>query len=129
MSLRKRSYLAEAKKIKWGFDLTDFGSAANWKKIVDRFKLKMRVKTKKYDIPGQEKPTVIKHFHWTVPGLMIITAANPLTGEHGAYFNRTPDKGYAGYIGIEGDKDKVMRLVKAIRKYSTDESPNRRDFI
>lgn len=128
-----RQFISEAKQIEWGFDLTDFGTAAKFKKIVDEFGLKYsRVlspwSSEKSDVPGREPHY---EFHWEAPGILIVTANNPITGEFNNPNQREPEKGYASYIGLTGDEEKVKKAVSMIKKLGVikDESPGNRDFI
>ncbi len=117
------------KKIEWGFDLTDFGSAAQWKQIVDEFGLKYARVEKKS--PVDEKYSYF-HYEWKGPGILIVTGNNPITGEYSNPALRQPEKGYASYMGLEGEEWRVKQAVKMIKKLSTyikDESKNDREYI
>jgi len=114
---------------KWGFDLTDFKKNGFQKTITE---LEISDKPKDFNITVEEKPTRAG-FEWNGDGIKIVTGNNPITGEYGAeLFKREPEKDYASYIGIEGDRAKVLKAVKLI-KLNTDfrkgESKNDRDFI
>jgi hypothetical protein len=70
-------------------------------------------------------------YYWHGDDVLIVTANNPLTG---GYYNgsRESEPGYASYIGIEGDNSKVLKVVRAIKKYAQDikdEDTERRSFI
>jgi len=125
MSLRQRGYLIEGKMLKWGFDKVDMGSAATWKKIVKAFRLKHSAVNPN---PARFGPDY-KRQHWKGSGLLIVTANNPITGhrdEGGA------GPGWAGYIGLEGDQQKVEKAVAMIKKLAVDiggESKHKRSYI
>jgi hypothetical protein len=104
-----------------GFDLTDFNSPEDWKRIIKELKIT--------PTPKWNKGT--GHFIWKGPGIMIVTANDPISGKYGQEGRRKDEKGYASYIGIEGDVELVKKAAELIRKYgsSKDESPGRRDFI
>lgn len=105
-------------KTDWGFDLTDI-PAEKWQELVDMFKLKLT------HVDG-------KAFDWVSPNLVIITSNNPITGDYYQKGRRDNEKGYAGYIGITGDKASVLKAKNFIKKNATeikDESKNQRDFI
>jgi hypothetical protein len=100
----------------YGFDLTHFDKPANFEKLL-----------KMVGAKGGERGE--DGFEWTGPGITIVTGNNPITGE---YFrgNRGNDPGYASYIGLTGDPDKVKKAAAYIKKFDPkDESPGRRSFI
>jgi hypothetical protein len=110
------------KGIKWGFDLTDFGSSKNFKKIVNKHKLVSR---------RQKIDTNYYNYIWEGHNLKMVTANNPITGAFSHPKYREPDVGYASYIGIQGKEKNVRDLVKDIKKNASikDESKLERDFI
>ena len=132
---------------KWGFDLTHFGSDVNFKKVLQKFKLKKYIRKKNvvhYDqgdiISGthawsKAEPYHAEHFDysWTNPKtkLKIVTSNNAITGAFSSPKQRKKEKGYASYVGIEGNKADVIKLKNMIKRMasSKDESPYRRDFI
>ena len=71
-------------------------------------------------------------FYFRNKDIIIITGNNPITGKY-RNANRSPEKNYASYIGIETktreDMDKVVKLMKQNLSYYKDESRGRRDFI
>lgn len=138
------------KKTEWGFDLTDFGSDKKFKKLLKQFELKKYIKEKKVvhynfgdEIGGKgttghiwsnKKPyhSVSYNYTWSNPNLKIITGNNAITGAYSSPKQRPKEKGYASYIGIVGDKERVLKLKEAIKKnarYIKDESEFRRDYI
>lgn len=117
-TMRARSYVLEGaseKQIK--LDLTTFNSAASFKKIVDKFKLKPSVETKAHPFL-KDQPTR-KIFWWKGPGLAIATTNNPITGEYTVASQRENEKGYAGYVTIEGDPDKVKAAMAMVKKLAS----------
>lgn len=126
--LEKLAKRPSSKKIEWGFDLTDFGSAATFKKIVDKFHLKFKKVEKKSPISDSK----YSEFHWKGIGILIVTGNNPITGEYSNPGLRENEKGYASYMGLEGEDWRVRDAVKMIKDLATftkDESPKRREFI
>jgi hypothetical protein len=125
-----------AEKLEWGFDLTGFGTADKFKALLNRHGLTKFKKNVKRVAPMTkgEKGYVYYSFQWSRPDgkLKIITGNNPITGEYSMPKARELERGYASYIGIEGDKDNVLALkddIKNITDDIKDESPNQRDFI
>jgi len=117
-------------KAQWGFDLTDFKSASDFNTMLKKHKLYGGKREYGKDIIGDKR--VSKGFVWKNKNLKLVTGNNPITGKYDNPKQRKPEKGYASYIGIEGNKRQVLNLVKDIKKRATgikDESPHRRDFI
>ena len=116
-----------------GFDLTSFGTAENFKKVLKENKLS--IKGKRKCIIGKDyvgKPTKRCQFEWKNKDVKLITSNNPITGQFNEPKRRSPEEGYASYIGIIGDDKQVPKLVKSIKKHARDikdESKGRRDFI
>ena len=69
-------------------------------------------------------------WEWSGGNILIVTGNDPISGKHYHHKDRH-EVGYAGYIGIEGGKDKVAKVAKLIREHGEydGESPGRRDFI
>lgn len=120
---REEAVVPEKKKsgkIKWGFDLTDI-SALNFVRVLQSVGMGT----------GEKGTLTDKGWVWKGSGIEIVTGNNPITGE---YMNggREDEIGYASYIGIEGDADKVTAVVREIKKrakYIKGESKNGREFI
>ena len=57
---------------------------------------------------------------WKAPGCVLVTAYNPLTGEYCRPHAHDMEKemGYASFMGVEGEKADVMRLVRLIKKHA-----------
>jgi hypothetical protein len=105
----------------YGFDLTDI-SSNDWKKLLKMFSIPTTPKLDKNTWVWQSK----KH------NVFIVTSNDPLTGKYAARGGRDNEPGYAGYIGIEGDKDLVNGIAKFIQKnadYIKGKSVGNRDFI
>ena len=113
-------------KIEWGFDLTDFKSVETFNRLLNRFNLKGGKKVK-----SSGNDSEIYEFQWKNPSLLLVTTNNPITGEHSLYPNREIEKGYASYIGIEGEEKQVKELADYIRKNASikNESKYSRDYI
>jgi len=113
-------------KREYGFDLTDFGSVENFKSLLKRHNLKRYKKVKAN--PGEYSYNT---FTWSAPGLKLITGNNPITGEYSSK-NRGNEKGYASYMGIIGEEEKVRALAEDIKKTATyikGENSSEREFI
>lgn len=112
--------LGEASKavMEYGFDLTDFDSAEDFQKALE--KAGMAKETKKTK----------DGFLWSGEGIEMVTGNNPITGEYRDN-RRGNEVGFASYIGITGTPAKVKTLVAAIKDVANykDESPGARDFI
>jgi len=114
--------------LKWGFDLTGFKSAEDWKKVLKSVGISDEGKLTTEKVSGIENV----YWVWKGKGITIYTGNNPVTGEYLYPKRREPEVGYASYIGIEGNEDKVKKVVKTIKSLTNDikaESPNKRDFI
>lgn len=101
-------------KEQWGFDLTGF-PLGSWKKLISRLGLKLEHQG------GGE----YGNSFWVGNGLEIVTEHNPMDDIRG-------DTEFAGYIGIEGAKSKVLeavRLIKSLTDNIKGESPHKRSFI
>lgn len=94
----------------YGFDLTDFGSVDKFKKVLKNNKLPMSAKKKCEKSSYGE----LCSFEFANKDVKLITANNPLTGEHANYPSRPKEKGYASYIGLTGKKESVSKLKTSI---------------
>jgi len=119
------------KGIKWGFDLTGFDSAERFKALLNRNNLKSyKRKLHTYDVGDYHSEWY--HYIWESPKIRLVTGNNPITGVYTIPKGRNPQKGFASFIGIQGNKEAVKKLVKDIKKTTLDikdESPNRRGYI
>lgn len=84
-----------------GFDLTDFGTKNNFKELVEKFNLNYR----RIDA-GEDMGY---YYTWSNPRVMIITNNNPITGKYSTG-KRKDEKGYASYIGVEGECEAVYEV-------------------
>lgn len=110
----------------YGFDLTDI-KAEKWAELVKLLGLKSTLE----DTRWSQKDNPSKWWVWKGDGIVINTSNNPVTGKE-ANNGREDEKGYAGYIGITGDNEKVQKAVAFIKDNASDikgESKNKRDFI
>ena len=107
---------------KWGFDKIHFRTAENFAKVLAAGGV---------SVLQEPKHGSMGEFIWKGTGVAIVCFNNPITGEYAQPNQRGPEKGYGGYMGIEGNPDRVEAVVKAAKKYGKyeDESPNARDFI
>lgn len=107
--------------IQHGFDLTEI-SAANFRKILRELDIDQNAKVGK-ETGGWE---------FKGPGILIVTGNNPITGKYSRKGQREDEVGYASYIGIEGDPEKVKKVARMIKKLATyikDEDKTKRQFI
>ena len=105
--------------MKYGFDLTAI-PAKDFEEMLSEYQLELCAR-----VDGEP-------FTWKRDGLVVVTGNNPITGEYRNSAGRRSEKGYASYIGIEGEAGSVQRVVDFIRaraEYVKDESPGERDFI
>ena len=90
------------------FDLTDFGSAETFVALLREAGLTQH---KGYAGDGFE-------WHGFGESVVVHTYANPITGENS--IERPPEKGYASFIHIQGDKyrvEEVFELIAAVATY------------
>jgi hypothetical protein len=129
----KNFRLTEAVKIfqngaQHGFDLTDM-KPGGFKKFLKALGIPMIAKGSSTGKSWSDGDI----FYWRNKDIIIITGNNPITGTYRNKANRSPEKNYASYVGIETkdpkQMDKVVKLFKQHRSYSKDESRGRRDFI
>ena len=121
----------------WGFDLTGFSSAQDFAQLLKRNGISTKPTRYKPDTKahlGGVDPNYKSGWHWKGKGILMVTSNNPLTGRRydGNDASWGIRKGYAGYIGIEGDEKKVRALAADIKKTTydiKDESKGARDFI
>lgn len=115
---------------KWGFDLTTF-KPQGFEKVLRE--LEIPEANVKEDIGTLLDNTQYRRgFTWAGDGIEITTSNNPITGEYSNPKMRSPQKDYASYIGIEGDRAKVLKAVKSIKINANDikdESKEIRSFI
>ena len=107
---------------KWGFDLVSFVSVRGFAKVL------AAVGISPYQEPHRGSGG---EFIWKGSGIFIVTGNDPITGEYREPGRREPQLGYASYMGIEGNPEKVAAAVQAVKKHGDykDESPGRREFI
>lgn len=96
-------------QVEAGFDLTKFFGRDPFRELINRFSLVGRFEERLRN----GEPTGKGRWVWEGEGLKIVTACNPLTGEHGSA-NRKREPAYASYIGIEGKREKVREAYNFI---------------
>jgi len=111
-----------------GFDLTDM-KPGGFKKFLKALNIPAIAKGSSTGASWSDG----KSFYWRNKDIIIITGNNPITGTYRNKANRSPEKNYASYVGIETknpeDMKNVLKLFKQNRSYSKGESRGRRDFI
>jgi len=104
-----------------GFDLTRFSSADSFQRLVENHHLEGPRDVPLY--PSRQRPDVeagdLKGWVWADEYVLLMVAANPLTGAR-ARIQREPDPGYAGYIGIKGERASVQTLFHAVRRRASE---------
>ena len=108
-----------------GFD-NSFIGVDNFKKILSGIGASTEGELRKVS-PHSE----MKAFVWKGKDVTIVTGNNPLTGEYRGE-GRSPEKGYASYIGIQGSEDGVADAVEFLKTYNQglgEESAGTREFI
>jgi hypothetical protein len=93
------------------FDLTHFGNSYDFLSILAKNEIDQNHK-------GRGLMGTNEAYLWEGNDIRIVTSSNPKTND-----------GYAGYIGIEGNKNRVMNLVKQIRKYDPKDEEKGLGFI
>jgi hypothetical protein len=122
----------------YGFDLTGFKSAEDFEALLKANGLTKHKKvfhsTYNKDISLTKKGDGYYSYSWSNPDgtLELRTGNNPITGVYSVPKQRENEKGYASYMGIKGENDKVEKLAKDIKKRATeikDEDPKHNGFI
>lgn len=111
----------------WGFDLTSFKSADDWKKVL----LSVGINNTAAVLDKNRSAWI-----WKADGITIATGNDPITGEYnhglGSGYPNPRRVGFASYIGIEGDAKLVKKAADMIRKLTDDikeETPHDNGFI
>ena len=107
------------KQYECGFDLTNIPATKFFKLL------------KLNDLSWTNRKTESGAFVWGFKDGHIVTGNNPLTGEY-RDGNRSPEIGYASYIGVVGTKSFRDRVAKFIKRNATDikdYDPKTRQFI
>ena len=122
----------------YGFDLTDFKNAKDFKALLKKHGL---TKHKKVFHSTYTKGSLFSKkgdgyysYSWSNPDgtLELRTGNNPITGVYSVPKQRENEKGFASYMGIKGENNKVEALAKDIKRRATeikDENPKHNDFI
>ncbi len=116
------------KKRQYGFDLTDFGDEKTFKKVLKENNLSINSKKECEHLPHG---TYCK-FRRKNKKLELITGCEPIKGVCIGPLKRKADKGYASYIGIEGEEKAVEKLAADINKHAIfikGQNPKGREFI
>ncbi len=111
--------LCETDQDEWGFDLTNI-SASNWKKVLSAVGISSK--------PNLKDEVWV----WEAPGITIHTGNDPITGKYSRHDKREDEEGFASYIGVYGDKDKVKKVASMIHKlasYIKEENPHQSHYI
>ena len=116
----------------YGFDLTYFDRATEFKKVLKENKLSEKATKKCIKSDIDPKKILYCQFEWKDKDVKLVTGSNPITGVHGLISGRGRDVGYASYMGIEGKQSAVKKLAKSIKKHASSikgENPKEREFI
>lgn len=105
-------------KTQAGFDLTKF-KPGDFEKLLELLGL---------DKKGKLDHTI---WLWGNDKILLLTANNPITGVSGRSYNQSQEKDYAGYIGLEGDKDLVDKAFEFIKNNADykNVNPTHREYI
>lgn len=132
LSRGKSRRVRTIRKGQYGFDLTDFSTAKKFKGLLRRHKLAKYKRVKKV-LDWKDNIWYYMYTWSTKEGdLKLVTGNNPITGRFSSPKARQTEKGYASYMGIEGNSKKVKALAKDIKKTATyvkGENPREREFI
>lgn len=115
-----------------GFDLTDFGSAENFLGLLNAVGIDANEQYAKVDKSPDDPDRDYGMYVWANADLAIITGNNPLTGEYSDPDMRSPQKGYASYIGLSGDPEAVEDAFNRIKQRAShikEADPDGRQFI
>jgi hypothetical protein len=119
-----------------GFDLTDFGSVITFSNVLRAHDLEpgsteeahFDVVDKAPNRPDRKRAL----FAWSNPSVALFTGNNPLTGVYSNPDMRSPEEGYASYVGISGREDAVQALYDDVRDradHVKHADPNGRQYI
>ena len=102
-----------------GFDLTDFNSKDDFKKIL-----------KLAGVKGEKPEKTAEAFVYSGDGIKIYTKADPIA-EVKLNGDDTGEEAYASYIGLSGTSEMVKKVFDAIKKIANykDANPTEREFI
>jgi hypothetical protein len=122
----KPKMVKPVKQYEWGFDLTEI-SDTNWIKCLKLVGIPPMADLRK-PFPQANHSIWV----WEGNGIKVHTGNNPITGEYRTPGQRDNEVGYASYIGVYGDKDKVTKFAKAVSKLATfikEENPGKSPYI
>lgn len=123
-----------------GFDLTNFGTASNFEDMLTELNLNpdhiyeepVDVEYGKVDKSPDEADRNYGVFVWANEDLALITGNNPLTGEYSNPEMRSPETGYASYIGLSGMPEAVREAWSEIKQRANHikgQNRDEREFI
>jgi hypothetical protein len=107
--IREEIKLLNESNYEYGFDLTGI-SSKKWKELLKMFSIPTTPKL-------ENKKWIWKS---TKHNVVIVTANDPISGKYAAKGTREDEVDYASYIGVEGDKDIVVQIVRFINKNADD---------
>jgi len=113
-----------------GFDLTDFGSPEKFQMVLRENGLLASYRRITHR-SSTDRTLKWYSFEWKNKRVKLITANNPLTGDSDRP-GGNKERGYASYIGIEGEPSAVARVAASIKthaKYIKDENPTDREYV
>lgn len=113
---------------KYGFDLTDFGSPERARQVL------LENSLRGFRRVSYRSPAGTRNYRYEAKNknVRFIVGNNPITGQYSYPRMRPNEKGYASYVGIEGQPRAVKRLVSSVKRHARsikDESPGERNFI
>jgi hypothetical protein len=116
----KTKVVSENTNVEAGFDLTEFKTVEDFKKILKLAGI-TSLKPKK-DVDARA-------FVWQGNDILIYTGADPIAGVN--FAGSESDEAYASYIGLTGSKPMVTKVFNAIKKIADykDANPTEREYI
>lgn len=97
---------------RWSFDLTEFPSRSAFQDLLDRHGL---TEYKRIDRdPEDDDPWYAYVWYRPDRSLVIQCSNNPISGKHSQPRTRSPDRGYASYVAVEGKPAKAAQLAADI---------------
>lgn len=98
----------QTENLKWGFDLTDFGSPRNFQDILIEYDIseEPEIVSREGKFSGKKH----KYYLWKGPDIILCTSENPFSNDNDAD-TFTDETGYASYMALEGKPEKVKQFA------------------
>ena len=109
---------------KFGCDLTSFGSINS----TDNEKINVfKGFLKALGINPETEPSEDNGFTWKGDDVTLVTSNNPITGNH-HYDSKSNEIGYASYMGLEGNKEKIEAGIKYLEHCESEDKANVKEY-